>query len=242
MNSPRDVFTHVISQSQELKMRGHEALAVFDLDSTLFCVSPRTEAILRELATHDDFHRQYPEECQRLAQIEVLPEDWGIRTALERSGIRSTISFFESVRRYWYERFFSSSYLQFDKPYPGALEYVQSLSQHVEIYYLTGRDDPSMGHGTRAVLKKWGFPLPSDQRLLMKPDRIRNDEDYKTEQLRKLQDPKRQVWFFENEPVIIEKVLSSLPSIRIVYVDSVHSGRAEVPSGVPKISSDYRLK
>ncbi|MGZ3689848.1 MAG: hypothetical protein ACXVAX_00005, partial [Pseudobdellovibrio sp.] len=55
-------------------------LAVFDLDSTLFNVSSRTQKILDEYA---DLHQ-----LEVLKSVEIRLEDWGLKEALIRAGYK----------------------------------------------------------------------------------------------------------------------------------------------------------
>ena len=67
-------------------------LAVFDLDSTLFNVSTRSQKILHEFAaTHQH---------EVLKNIEVHHTDWGIKEALFRHGytIEKDVEFLKTVR------------------------------------------------------------------------------------------------------------------------------------------------
>jgi hypothetical protein len=216
---------------------------IFDLDSTLFCVSPRSQFILRELAGDLQLMERYPLGTPHLAQVVVTANDWGIRPALSRGKVVGTIDFFEEIRKRWSERFFSSDYLHLDEPYPGAVDYLSLLEQKgVAIHYLTGRDEPRMRAGTLKALCDWKFPLASAEHLHMKPSSERHDAEFKKDRLERLNLPADVTWFFENEPVIINLVRRALPSIKIVFMDSVHSGREQAPGDLPRIGMSYRLK
>ena len=100
---------------------------IFDLDSTLFCVSPRTRAILRRLGSEPEFQRKYPAEAEVMRTIDVHPTDWGVRAVLERENILPSLEFFLEIRGYWKHHFFSSEFLEHDEIYPSANEYVSHL-------------------------------------------------------------------------------------------------------------------
>ncbi len=235
--------THpLIEVTQHLRehARSMRVAVVFDLDSTLFCVSPRTQAILRRLGADETFRARFSAESIVLSNIEVLPSDWGVRTVLERARIGSSLDFFREVRDYWRTHFFSSGDLHEDHIYPSANEYVRLVqSLGADILYLTGRPDSSMRAGTLRALSHWGFPLESDHKLMMKPSEVQTDESFKANVLKGLADDYDYIWFFENEPVIIEQVRALLPQIRIVFVDSVHAGRALPPTDLPSIGMSY---
>lgn len=224
----------------EQAAKASKVAVIFDLDSTLFCVSPRTQAILRTLGEELDFTQRQAELSELLRNVEVLPTDWGIRTVLERSKAQAPIEVFKEVRNYWRTHFFANHYLDKDTIYPAANEYVRHLHDlGAEILYLTGRSQGSMQEGTKRMLTHWGFPFFSDAKLFMKPSDVESDEGFKAEVLKDLVKHYSSIWFFENEPVIIEQIRAHVPQVHIVYMDSVHSGRALPPRDLPTIGMDY---
>ena len=124
MKTIEEILNHVSSPT----IQGRR-LVLFDLDSTLFCVSHRTQKILRDFADQKEHQNQFPKECLQLSQIETTQADWGIRQALDRAGIRSTASFFFELRKYWTQHFFSNHYLYVDQPYEGAVDYVHRVKK-----------------------------------------------------------------------------------------------------------------
>lgn len=231
------LLKEILSQIRIAKAQNLQPQTIFDLDSTLFCVSPRTQVILRELALDDELLTRFPEATPALAQVEVSAKDWGIRSALIRHQIVATLDFFETLRAKWSERFFSSHYLHHDLPYPGAVEFVKAVGEAgAKVYYLTGRDRPRMEQGTLAVLHKLGLPLVNSEHLKMKSDTKRHDAEFKRDSLRALNVDQRPSWFFENEPVIINLVRPAFPTLKIILVDSVHSGREVAPEDLPSVT------
>lgn len=235
------LLKNLLEQVEAVQSHGRRFAVIFDLDSTLFCVSSRIEAILNELASDPELVANYPTFAPTLQGLRVMPTDWGIRSVLIRAKVLGPLDFFELIRAKWADRFFASEYLKNDVPYPGAVEYVNKLAlAGAEIRYLTGRDWPRMGVGTKLSLKHWGFPLLSDAHLHMKPDSNRHDADFKLEILRRLQIETPDICFFENEPVIVNLVHRSLPSLPIIFVRSVHSGRETEPDHLPFIDPDFQ--
>jgi len=224
---------------QSLNETPKKTAVVFDLDSTLFNVSPRTQHILDKLSADPDFIKTYPSEAEQLKSVRVVPTDWGIRTALERSGLKATLGFFERVREHWMSLFFSSDYLMVDEPYEGAVEFVNAIFKSgVPVYYLTGRDVDRMGRGTHEVLNKRGFPHNEHfDNVYLKPDQEMNDALFKRDVLKKMADEFEQIYFFENEPVIIHLIREQVPSVNIIFVDTIHSGRALAPVDLPTIKN-----
>lgn len=215
---------------------------IFDLDSTLFCVSPRTQVILRQLGREPEFGARFAAAAEVLRNIEVLPSDYSVREVLARTSVEPSEELAIAVRTYWRERFFSSPYLEQDILYPSANEYVKHLhGMGAEILYLTGRNETRMRDGTLRALYQHGFPLFSDSKLLMKPNDLETDEYFKVMALRGLIHDYDHIWFFENEPLIIADVRAALPQIQIVFVKSAHSGKAPAPLDLPTILPDYSL-
>ncbi len=215
-------------------------LAVFDLDSTLYNVTKRSQRILHDFSNDPKMINSFPIETEILREIETRHDDWGIRQAIERSGITNP-EFFSTIRDYWLEHFFSSPYLAHDLPYAGAVDFVNDLHlAGADIMYLTGRDQQQMHKGTVASLKQWGFPIEVERvKLHLKPNKNMVDSEYKHDILEPPHTDKRKIFFFENEPVIINKVLNSLPKIEIIFMDSVHSGRENSPDQLKSLNMSF---
>ncbi len=203
-------------------------VCVFDLDSTLFNVSPRSEKILHEYAELNNL--------KELLDVRVGPHDWGIGEALVRHGFstQEAEDTFEDLKKFWRERFFSNEYLEYDIPSTGAVNFVQTLyKQKVEIHYLTGRDVHRMGPGTKAVLLKWLFPLDDDRFLHLKPHRSIDDHEYKVGWVLDFQKshPEKHIYFFENEPVNINRIFHSAAAreaISLVHITTTHSRKENI--------------
>ena len=184
-------------------------ICIFDLDSTLFNVAPRTEQILKEFALQHD----KPE----LGRILVHPSDWGLREILIREGYKmnsgnsENLNLHKKLVQFWTEKFFTNQYLHFDTPCLGAVRFVQTLFQkNIEIHYLTGRDVFRMGSGTKDVLLKWGFPILNESHLHLKPHKDLDDHKFKlnwvNEFIIKNKKNNSEIYFFENEPVNINAI------------------------------------
>jgi hypothetical protein len=229
-----------VSQFVEKQARVSRVAVIFDLDSTLFCVSPRTQAILRKLGHQREFGEAHVDAAKVLRAVEVLPTDWGVRTVLERNQVAGSVELFKTIRNFWRKHFFANHFLDRDEIYPSANEYVGHLHElGADILYLTGRGEGSMREGTIKMLKHWGFPFYAESKLYMKPRDVETDEGFKADVLLEIARGYDHVWFFENEPVIIEQVRLKVPQVRVVYMNSVHSGRAAPPKDLPTIGMSY---
>lgn len=231
------MLRQILDQIVENQARGQRSLAVFDLDSTLFDVGPRLERILIDFAAEPPHRKKFPTQVEILKKMKIQRKDWGVWDALSRAGLHEEHPEFQhALKDYWRATFFSDAYLDYDIPYPGAVEFVGELAKRgAEIVYLTGRDVARMGRGSVATLEKWKFPLGEKAQLVLKPHLSMNDAEFKTNWFLAL--PERTysaVWFFENEPVNISHLRahgSELKTpVEMIFFDSTHSRMAEPPS------------
>ena len=228
-------LNEILKISQEYAAQNIRILAVFDLDSTLFNVSSRTQKILSEFA---ELHS-----LENLRNVEVKCEDWGIKEAVLRAGysIENDLEMLQNLREYWSAKFFTNEYLHYDVPYPGAISFVQELAlTGCEIKYLTGRDQTRMGKGSMEVLEKWGFPV-AENSLFLKPKKEQDDELFKQEWFRALDHSKyKKIFFFENEPVNVNAILESHPEVEIIFLDTTHARKQEVTVPIKRIKNFTR--
>lgn len=244
MTQSSKILEDIALESLSLRKEGQKILAVFDLDSTLFDVHPRIEQILRDFADTPEIRQLAPEQAELLSKVQAQRTDWGIRQAIERAGIHTVHpELAQKARRFWVNTFFSNHYLKFDQPYPGSVRYVQYLaSLGVEIVYLTGREISKMEIGSLEALRSHAFPLAEDGReLVMKPRTGYEDFQFKLDWFTEL--PRHQygrIWFFENEPINLDSICRSHPEVRLVFMNSVHSGRMPSPEGLPTIE-DFQV-
>lgn len=238
-------LVQILTDARKSIARQGRCLAVFDLDSTLFDVSPRIQKIVDELAEHSPLLEKHPELAAKIKEIVIQRGDWGIKSAMTRMGWPETHPELTAMaKEFWSKRFFSNEYLKHDVPYAGAVSYVQKLNvMGVDIVYLTGRDQVRMGPGSEETLIQAGFPLGLGvkSKLVLKPQKGHEDYLFKSEWFNQIpEDQFEHVWFFENEPVNIEQVRKDHPRVKIIFFDSTHSGRGSKPEGLPVIE-DYIL-
>lgn len=235
MTQTHDLLRQILVRIETLKAQGRESLVVFDLDSTLFDVSPRTQRILHDFSADEAHRERFPESVELLKDLQIASQDWGIKTALIRHGLHThSNDFHEAVRQYWIERFFSGPYLHFDQPIAGAPAYVwKVLHAGARVVYLTGRDEKTMLEASHKVLEVHGFPAAE---LVLKPVKGSDDALFKVEWFDR-QDLDRYglVVFFENEPLNLIEVAARHPQIELVFVESTHSGKAPVSEAWAKI-------
>lgn len=215
------------------------SLVVFDLDSTLYDLAIRVTAILDRYARTPENQNRFPAECEALTRVEIHKGDWGLTEPLERLGIKTNShpEFVKHVQEAWARGFFSNEYLRHDLPLPGAVQFViDVLSAGAHVIYLTGRDIPRMELGTRQSLLETGFPLNDvSARMVLKPVAGLNDATFKADEIEAYQADYQQIWLFENEPVNINAVAKRCPKVKMVFVDTCHSGLEEVHASIAKI-------
>ncbi len=207
-------------------------LVVFDLDSTLFDVSPRLEKVLIDMASEPIIKEKFPNIIPHFKNIKTERRDWGFVDVLKRAGVdHDHEDLFHTVRGLWAQKFFSNEYVHYDVPYQGSVEFVKKIDDlKIPIVYLTGRDYQRMEVGSREVLLKWNFPL-NDQSstLVMKPHRGMDDALFKRDWVQDIKDKSgKSLFLFENEPVNINIVAKTFPDVELVFIDSTHS-RKETP-------------
>jgi hypothetical protein len=239
MTQSSHLLRQILNKIEELRAQGQKCLAVFDLDSTLFDVSPRLLQILLDFAADPAHQKKFPNQVRLFEGIRTERTDWGIRNALERAGLDGHPSEFQiAIHDYWQARFFANEYLQYDLPYDGAVDFVhQVVNTGADVVYLTGRDVARMGPGSAATMKHWGFPLDNTQtQLILKPHKDLDDAEFKTNWFAALPNGKySQTWFFENEPVNIHHLRKQLPDVNVIFFDSTHAGKAKAPTDLPAI-------
>ncbi len=221
------VLEKILHEAWDHSQNGRPLLVVFDLDSTLFDLTGRVTKIIDRFRQIEAV--RFPEECRRLNDIQILQTDWGLKTPLERLGLPCEGPFFAALHQHWADAFFSNEYLIYDKPLPGAVTFVQKLHEFgAHIMYLTGRDIPRMGDGTYKSLLNNQFPIDSPTvQLVLKPHPKMDDAAFKAEVLRDFERKYKRIWFFENEPVNLNLVARECPNIKLVFVETAHSGREE---------------
>ena len=159
---------------------------------------------------------------------------------MSRYQIKATIDFFEAVRQYWVKHFFSHDYLAYDQVAPGALDWVKDkFEKGFHIHYLTGRDIPRMGVGTRKRLEADGFPLEEPNcKLHMKPRSGLPDDHYKTEVTKHLTGQFDEVGFSKMNPSTFTRLSAPCPMFTWLF-DSVHSRKMTSPDHMMSLSGRF---
>jgi hypothetical protein len=223
----------LISRLDKALNQQKKVTAVFDIDSTIFDVTPRNQEILNLF-----LHREKGLKTKHKLQ----PFEWGIERFLNKE---LSEEFKKEAKKFWRRHFFSGTFLQSDRPYIGSIDFVKSLRDlGAEILYLTGRDTERMRAGSLKQLKYWKLPLESDEDLFTKPNKGMPDGPYKSMFLEKIiqERPNKEILFFDNEPVVLNHCLfNEVDNYKAFFIDSTHSNRMQPESQWPKISVDDYL-
>jgi phosphoglycolate phosphatase-like HAD superfamily hydrolase len=232
----------VLAEVEARAKKATKPLVLLDLDSTLYEVGPRSHQILREwLSTSES--NAFPAVKARLAKLEAHHVGYSLRDTFNAIGLSFDESevhgAWEAAKKFWAARFFTHEYLRYDHAYPGAAVFAQRLYDlGTHIVYLTGRDEPGMGDGTRTKLIADKFPwnLPRTT-LLMKKHASLPDLEHKLEAANYIRDHGTLIASFENEPANLSALCHAFPEAMHVYLDTVSSDhQAMVCQGL------YRIK
>ena len=215
-------------------------LFVFDLDSTLFCMKYRTQAIIDSCLREEEFRYQFSDKIEKIKKIKVTERDWSVKEIMSRYGFSPEEPCVLFMNKYWKRSFFKNTYLHLDRPYKGCVEFVNRIaSGNTVIFYLTARNHTTMLEGTIKSLKKWRFSFEDEKKLIMKENTETEDAIYKTEELKQLRKKYKTILFFENEPVILNRVAQDIPDIHLFWIDSTHSHREKPPETALPLPINY---
>jgi hypothetical protein len=228
------LLSRLLERVREESSRGR-AMVVFDLDSTLFSTAERNFYILKEFASQP---AAPPELRLCLERLTSRDMGWNVMDDLKRHGFQDR-AVLRELRQFWFDRFFKNDYLRHDRPIPGAVEFVTDL-HHAggNIFYLTGRDEPGMGRGTRDSLRAHGFPLERDRvTIRLKPRFEDSDLVFKRAVIEELSQAGDVIAAFENEPVNANLFADAFPRADVILLETVHS-----PNPPPLVERVHRIK
>lgn len=193
-------------------------IAVYDMDSTLFCTGPRNLAIARAFSEYRHELRPFVD------RLESHRMGWNVMTDLQELGFADKAILTE-LRHFWRATFFTDHFVKMDSIYPGTVELVAAFRKAGCLtYYLTGRDDPGMRQGTLHALQAAGFPMPSEDVVLrLKPTWEEDDLAFKTRLFEELRHLGEVVLVFENEPANANRFFQAFPAATVVLHDTIHA-------------------
>lgn len=221
------VLQRVLSAVRE----GDQPPVLLDLDSTLYEVQPRTHRIIRDWLD-SPASRAYSETREALARVSEEHVGYSLKDTFAALGLDFGSSTHDEawreLKRFWASRFFHDDYLPHDRPYPGAAEFCRELhAAGARILYLTGRDEPGMGKGTRRNLERDGFPL--DAEYFLKSARGVEDLEHKERVAREVRARGGLAASFENEPKNVVAIQRLIPEAMHVFVETFCSDHPAEP-------------
>lgn len=211
----------LIARIDEATVSGVVPVVVFDLDSTLFSTQERNWAILAEFVAVEG---RPPRLIEVVATLGPESMGWNVMEDLRRAGF-DHVPTLDELRDFWFERFFRDAYLHHDRPLPGAVEFARDVhAAGGHIVYLTGRDEPNMGQGTRRALTGRGFPFECDRAdLMLKPRFDEPDLEFKRRACEDVRKLGTVLGVFENEPVNANLFADAFPDADVFFLETVHS-------------------
>ncbi len=228
--SPHHPILEAIERLKTRPANAPRPIAVYDLDSTLFCTGPRNLAIARAFSEFRHQLRPFVD------QLEPHRMGWNVMADLQELGFTDKAILTE-LRHFWRATFFTDHFVKMDSVYPGAVELVKTVRKAGCLtFYLTGRDDPGMRQGTLQALASAGFPMPpmpamppmpeeqgGDVILRLKPTWEEEDLAFKTQVFEELHDLGEVVLAFENEPANANRFLRAFPTAAVVLHATIHA-------------------
>lgn len=230
--SPRHPILEALERLKTRPEGAPQPIAVYDMDSTLFCTGPRNLAIARAFS---EFRHELRPFVDRL---EAHRMGWNVMSDLQELGFADK-GILTELRHFWRATFFTDHFVKMDSVYPGAVDLVKAVRRAGCLtYYLTGRDDPGMRQGTLHALETAGFPRPAEDVLLrLKPTWEEDDLAFKTKLFDELRRLGEVVLVFENEPANANRFLQAFPAATVILHDTIHA-----PDPEPLAASVHVLK
>ncbi len=158
-----NIHTLLLEHREQLALNGFKApwIIVLDIDSTIINTRKRNQAIVdAAYKTNPQWFKKKP-----LLNNEV----WDVCEVLRQTGVllEENVSF---LRNFWEKRFFENEWLNYDEPYPFVKDCLYTLKKDgFAFVYLTGRDQPGMGQGTRKSFSDNKLPITVEDEFMFKP-------------------------------------------------------------------------
>lgn len=212
-----------------LKPSKQKKIAIFDLDGTLFDVTPRTMEIVRQFSANSEHQAAFTEHHVVLKGLQREDYAYSLEKTLLQKGIDhqhpSNEAFFKQLLRFWRKHFFSDPYLQYDHAYPGAVDFVNALhALDIEIIYLSGRSDHNMKLGTIESLRHHGFPISCEQySFYLKPRHIEDDLEFKVSSFAEIAKQGEIVFSIDNEPRNVNAFANHFHNALHIHFNTLHA-------------------
>jgi hypothetical protein len=234
-----DVIRRVKEQhAAAVKNKGKDGVVIFDLDDTAFRCAFRTKHILQDWAAQN----QDAGIRERVEALEPFKMTYSLGPNLAK--LLLTPEQTAAAKDFWGKSFFSDAYCKDDVPCAGAVDYLNAIHKaHGIVVYLTGRDEPRMGKGTRACLKRHQFPMDDDHvGVFLKPSKDITDLVFKEQAMVEIKKLGPVIAGFDNEPGNVNLLKKQCPEAVVVHFDTVYSDNAPpLDPGILKVKTFERL-
>lgn len=216
------ILRDVLEQISSCKSRDQEPVVIFDIDDTLIDCRHRKLKVFKDFVSQASISEQFPIESELIQNARLDQMRYRVHECMEVLKIDNEI-FSKALFDFWLSTYFTNQYLAHDQPFPGAIDFVESCHQEAKIIYLTGRDLPGMGEGTKASLKNHGFPWDTERtKLMMKEDPQEADFEFKTNALKKIAQLGTVVASFENELKNLNQMAETFPEALMYWRDTLY--------------------
>lgn len=195
-----------------------QPVMIFDLDDTLIDCRHRKHLVIQEFIKQSHIKRDFANECLQLERIDWQTWQYRVLDTLHQLNIKNQI-FTEKLQHYWLAHYFSYRYLLLDQPFQEALNFVRHCYQAgATIVYLSGRDEPGMGAGTRESLMHLGFPLLGPRlHCILKLDPEAPDLDFKVAALEVIARFGNVIAALENELINLNAMAERFPQAAMYW-------------------------
>ena len=194
---------------------------VLDIDDTLIDCRYRKRRVLVEFANQTEIRRNFPREAAAIGGLKLADMRYRVVDVLAEQGIADD-AFAAAILDDWLSRYFSNSYLADDVAFPGAVDFVTRLHDAgARIIYLTGRDEPGMGAGTRLGMERCGFPVGTGTEFVLKADPALPDVEFKADAIRRLALSGPLVAALENESRNLNAMAAAIPGLLCVLRETL---------------------
>ena len=231
----------VSEKVQATSNAGIKPILIIDLDGTLVDYTMRTYMIFKKALSTLDISNEVK---QKVEDIKREDYDYFPRSNFERADI-GDVKIIDELTSFWEKHYFTNHYLKYDRQMPGAYKFISNILElGINIVYLTGRDEPNMGDGTKAWLEQQGFLKDSDPRcrLLMKTNLEIENYESKERNGKAIGDMGQPVLIIDNEPIELQTMWERFPGAIPVLMDMPNSGKpAKLPDDIFMIKDFLQL-
>lgn len=203
--------------------KNEQPIVVFDLDGALFDNRPRTAQILHEYA-ETELRGVRPDPAARLGALTPAHVSYMLTDTLTNAGVNES-AVVNNAAVFWSKRYFSDTYLHYDQPVPGAIDFVRQLySNGARIVYVSSRDAARQLVGTTKLLLDRGCPIGiASTEIILKPTQGTADATFKQQLVTYLRQYGKVIAVFDSQPLNTNEYRRQFPEASTVLVDGLRA-------------------